>query len=73
MFREHYSKEPTKGLPEADVAVKMWRVASLKKSVLLAYKTRWKIICDVQPYATIAPAFLYYGNFDREYYHRVAL
>lgn len=71
MFRERYAKDPAKGLPSADVAVKMWQFAPKKKSVLQAHKTQWGIIDDVQPYGMISPAYLYYGVFDREYYHRV--
>jgi LmbE family N-acetylglucosaminyl deacetylase len=73
MFSERYAKDPAKGLPQADVAVKMWTFAPFKQRVLRAHKTQWEVIDDVQPYGTVTPAYLYYGIFDREYYHRVTL
>jgi LmbE family N-acetylglucosaminyl deacetylase len=73
MFSERYAKDPSKGLPQADVAVKIWAFAPLKKRVLGAHKTQWEVIDDVQPYGMVTPSFLYYGIFDREYYAHVVL
>lgn len=70
-FKERYSKGPSRGLPKADVAVNIWRFSSTKKSVLLAHKTQWEVIDDVQPFGMVTPAYLYYGIFDREYFHHV--
>jgi len=73
MFRERYARDPTQGLPPADLAVRMWRFGDVKKAVLNAHKTQWEIIDDVQPYATVTPSWLYYRVLDREYFHRVEI
>ncbi|HMB63974.1 MAG TPA: PIG-L family deacetylase [Eudoraea sp.] len=73
IFQEHYPKDPAKGLPEANIAVNMWKYGSYKRKVLEAHKTQWKIIEDVQPYGLKIHPYLYYRIFDREYYHKVAL
>ena len=73
IFRERYPKDPARGLPKADLAVNMWKCGSSKKKVLKAHKTQWEVIEDVQPYGMTIPSFLYYGIFDREYFHKVDL
>ena len=73
IFQERYPKDPAKGLPEAHIAVNMWKFGSFKRKVLEAHKTQWKIIEDVQPFGMKIHPSLYYRIFDREYYHNVAL
>lgn len=67
-FRTRYPRDPDKGLPKPDVAVRIPSQAASKRAVLDAHATQVKIIADVQPGYDKAPAWLYYRLFDREYY-----
>lgn len=73
MFRERYAKDPANGLPEPDVAVKIWKYSAEKKRVLEAHKTQKIILEDMQPLVMNTPTYLYHFIMDREYFHRVPL
>lgn len=67
-FRTRYPKDPAKGLPAPDLAIRIPSQAASKRAVLDAHTTQVKIIADVQPGYDKVPAWLYYRLFDREYY-----
>lgn len=67
-FRTRYPKDPAKGLPAPDLAIRISSQATSKRAVLDAHTTQVKIIADVQPGYDKVPAWLYYRLFDREYY-----
>ncbi len=67
-FRTRYPKDPARGLPAPDVAIRIPSQAASKRAVLDAHTTQVKIIADVQPGYDKVPAWLYYRLFDREYY-----
>lgn len=67
-FRTRYPRDPAKGLPAPDVAVRIPSQAASKRAVLDAHRTQVKIIADVQPGYDKVPAWIYYRLFDREYY-----
>jgi LmbE family N-acetylglucosaminyl deacetylase len=67
-FREHYPRDPAKGLPRPDLAVSIATVAQTKRDLLDVHASQAKIIADVQPYYDRVPAWLYYRLFDREYF-----
>ena len=68
LFREHYPRDPAKGLPPPELAVSIASVAQTKRDLLDVHASQAKIIADVQPYYDRVPAWLYYRLFDREYF-----
>lgn len=65
-FREWY--DPAKGLPQANLSVKIAPFATRKMGVVKAHRSQWQVMGDVQPLYDKLPAWLYYRIFSREYY-----
>lgn len=70
-FRKNYPKDPTKGLPEANVCVDISAFGAYKRNAMLAHVSQRPTFDDMQPgFATIPPS-IYFRIFDREYFHLV--
>lgn len=66
-FADNYKAE--KGLPGANLAVKIAAEARKKMGVVRAHKTQWQVMQDVQPLYNKIPYFVYYRIFSREYFN----
>jgi N-acetylglucosamine malate deacetylase 2 len=70
-FRKNYPKDPTKGLPEANLCVNISAYGTYKRDAMLAHVSQRPTFDDMQPgFATIPPS-IYFRVFDREYFHVV--
>lgn len=68
-FRKNYPKDPSKGLPKADVCVNITPFGTYKRNAMLAHVSQRPTFDDMQPgFATIPPS-IYFRIFDREYFH----
>lgn len=67
-FREHYPRDPARGLPPPELAVNIASQAAVKRALLDVHASQRAIIADVQPGYDKVPAWLYYRLFDREYF-----
>ena len=68
-FRKNYPKDPSKGLPQADVCVNITPFGTYKRNAMLAHVSQRPTFDDMQPgFATIPPS-IYFRIFDREYFH----
>ena len=68
-FRKNYPKDPSKGLPQADVCVNITPFGTYKRNAMLAHVSQRPTFDDMQPgFATIPPS-IYFRVFDREYFH----
>jgi LmbE family N-acetylglucosaminyl deacetylase len=55
-------------LPAPDFAVPIRRFASVKKKVILAHRTQWRVLELLLPLFYLIPASWYFRFFDREYF-----
>jgi N-acetylglucosamine malate deacetylase 2 len=70
-FRKNYPKDPTKGLPEANICVNISTFGTYKRNAMLAHVSQRPTFDDMQPgFATVPPS-IYFRVFDREYFHLV--
>ena len=68
-FKKNYPKDPTKGLPEANICVNISAFGTYKRNAMLAHVSQRPTFDDMQPgFATIPPS-IYFRVFDREYFH----
>lgn len=70
-FKERY--DPQKGLPDANLAIRISPYGTLKKKVIQAHKTQNEVMNDVQPLWDKIPAAIYYRILSKEYFHHIKL
>jgi N-acetylglucosamine malate deacetylase 2 len=70
-FRKNYPKDPTKGLPHADLCVNITPFGRYKRDCMLAHASQRPTFDDMQPGFATLPPWIYFRVFDREYFHLV--
>ena len=68
-FRKNYPKDPSKGLPQADVCVNITPFGTYKRNAMLAHVSQRPTFDDMQPGFSTIPTSIYFRVFDREYFH----
>lgn len=68
-FRKNYPKDPTKGLPEANICVNISAFGTYKRNAMLAHASQRPTFDDMQPGFSTIPPSIYFRVFDREYFH----
>jgi LmbE family N-acetylglucosaminyl deacetylase len=68
-FRKNYPKDPRKGLPSADICVKISDLGVSKRDAMLAHQSQRPTFDDMQPGFAVVPPSVYFWVFDREYFH----